>query len=245
MCNDGTNESMRESAFKIFASSPNLIMDLQTGGVLQVLRAGLTDPSPSVRFAALEAGVAYLSQADQNQLNQATYEGFMGPMLETISLGGKFIQALLPLPGTHPSLFADHLGALLRFLPGLILPKMDSGPTPTAGRPFPFSTGTNNGSAPTTPPAVSSDGENDGEEEEETRQLALEFMITLSEAKPSMVKKVDGWVNVVVRACLEGMSEFEEEEGWEDEDVRTICSRRSPFHLYVIAAFKWLHILAQ
>jgi hypothetical protein len=34
------------------------------------------------------------------------------------------------------------------------------------------------------------------------RLSALEFMISLSEAKPAMVKKVEGWVGVVVRACL-------------------------------------------
>lgn len=34
----------RESAFRVFAGSPNLIMDLQTENVLDVLRKGLEDP---------------------------------------------------------------------------------------------------------------------------------------------------------------------------------------------------------
>lgn len=38
-------------------------------------------------------------------------------------------------------------------------------------------------------------------------------MISLSEAKPTMVRKVPGWVEVVVRACLEAMGEFDDGEG--------------------------------
>ena len=34
----------RESAFRVFAGSPNLIMDLQTENVLAVLQKGLQDP---------------------------------------------------------------------------------------------------------------------------------------------------------------------------------------------------------
>jgi hypothetical protein len=48
------------------------------------------------------------------------------------------------LPSRHlctinPTLFAPHLPRLLTFLPGLILPLVDCGPTPTVGRPFPGS----------------------------------------------------------------------------------------------------------
>jgi hypothetical protein len=55
-------------------------------------------------------------------------------------------------------------------------------------------------------------------------------MLSLSEAKPSMVKKVPGWVEIMVRACLEAMGEFDEEEGsgsgleaWLADDVSTQC----------------------
>ena len=66
----------------------------------------------------------------------------------------------------------------------------------------------------------------DDEEEDEKRALrlaALEFMVSLSEAKPSMAKKVTNWVEIIVRACLEGMGEFDEDESlesWLQEDVR-------------------------
>ena len=45
------------------------------------------------------------------------------------------------------------------------------------------------------------------------RRAALELLISLSEARPSMVKKCNGWVNGVVRCCLEGMAEIRDEGG--------------------------------
>jgi hypothetical protein len=57
------------------------------------------------------------------------------------------------------------------------------------------------------------------------RLSALEFMINLSEARPNIVCKVSGWTEIIiiVRVCLEDMSEFDEEtsglEGWLKEDV--------------------------
>jgi hypothetical protein len=55
---------------------------------------------------------------------------------------------------------------------------------------------------------------------------ALEFVISLSEAKLSMVKEREGWESVVVRECLEGMGEFPDDiaalESWLDVEVRHI-----------------------
>lgn len=85
------------------------------------------------------------------------------------------------------------------------------------------------GSARTTPTSASFDGaapverDLDADERQTLRLAALEFMVSLSEARAGMVKRVDGWVGIMVRACLEGMGEFEEGdglEGWLDEDVR-------------------------
>ena len=45
-------------------------------------------------------------------------------------------------------------------------------------------------------------------EKEDVRKATLEFMISLSEAKPAMVRKVDGWTAAIVRGCLEGTGEF-------------------------------------
>jgi len=49
-------------------------------------------------------------------------------------------------------------------------------------------------------------------------------MISLSEARQNMVRKVSGWTEIIVRACLEGMGEFDDEETsglevWLKEDV--------------------------
>jgi importin-5 len=54
-------------------------------------------------------------------------------------------------------------------------------------------------------------------------------MLSLSEAKASMVKKLPGWIEIMVRACLEAMGEFEEDEGsgsgleaWLADDVNVL-----------------------
>jgi hypothetical protein len=68
------------------------------------------------------------------------------------------------------------------------------------------------------------------------RLTALEFMVSLSEARPSMVRRVDGWVNTSIRACLEGMAEFDEEddlEMWLKEDVSALL-RPVSFYLIVL-----------
>jgi hypothetical protein len=65
--------------------------------------------------------------------------------------------------------------------------------------------------------------EEGGAEREEVRRAALEFMVSLSEARPGMVKRAPGWVGAVVRGCLEGMGEFEDDEDsleiWLEADV--------------------------
>ncbi|KAM6503013.1 Armadillo-type fold [Amanita muscaria] len=262
---------LRESAFRVFAGSPNLVVDLQTEAVLNVFQRGLQDPySIEVRHAAILASVAYLTAADTQQLSQST--ALLSSMLETLpalaqhtghihpssvpppapsptlspnsdtsyySHLSTFLTTLTPLCSSHPYLFQPHLPALLSFLPALILPTVDAGPTPTVGRPFPSSSSSatsENGrqsvfvfppsaapSSTTTlsPPPPDRDIGNEEEDERSTLRLsALEFMISLSEAKPGMVKKVPGWTDVIVRACLEGMSELEDDglDDWLSED---------------------------
>ena len=51
----------------------------------------------------------------------------------------------IPFCTSHPNLFSPHLASLLTFLPALILPPVDCGPTPTLGRPFPGNGGISNG----------------------------------------------------------------------------------------------------
>lgn len=137
----------------------------------------------------------------------------------------------------------------------------DPGPTPTVARPNPIGGGGGGGGGGSSfvfpPPGANADpkgkrvdksgnGVNNGddddsgggggetgveEEQEEVRKAALEFMISLSEAKPGMVRRVDGWTGVVVRSCLEGMSEIPEEETeiWLEADVSLPTLHPSPF----------------
>ena len=82
-------------------------------------------------------------------------------------------------------------------------------------------------STPSTDEGVSSspiEDEDDKDERSTLRLSALEFMVKLSEARPNMVHKVTGWTEVIVRACLEGMGELDEDEtsgleAWLREDV--------------------------
>jgi hypothetical protein len=59
-------------------------------------------------------------------------------------------------------------------------------------------------------------GEDDYTNEEEIRMLrlcALEFMISLSESMPNKVTKIEGWVEVAIQCCMEGMAGYNDEEG--------------------------------
>ena len=62
------------------------------------------------------------------------------------------------------------------------------------------------------------------EEAKEVCKATLEFMISLSEAKPAMVCRTDGWVSTIVRGCLGGIGELWDDEpaSWLDADVRVL-----------------------
>jgi len=68
--------------------------------------------------------------------------------------------------------------------------------------------------------------DNNNENEQSTLWLsALEFMVSLSEARLNMVRMVSRWTEAIVRACLEGMSKLDEDEmngleAWLGEDVK-------------------------
>jgi len=140
-----------------------------------------------------------------------------------------FLSDLTPLSTTHPILFAPHLQNLLSFLPSIVLPSPDCGPTPTVGKPFP-AVG-QQGAFILPPPTISPQDHHEVNDERSTLRLsALEFMVSLTEARPNMVRKLTGWTEIIVRACLEGMGEFEEEDNldaWLREDVRS----PSPFRI--------------
>lgn len=130
----------------------------------------------------------------------------------------KFLSTLTPLT-TCPDLFTPHLPALLSFVPTLLIPSADPGPTPTISKPYP----TEGAFSFDFPPAGTGKEKDEprDEEGEEIRKAALEFMVSLSESKPSMVKQVEGWIPVIIKGCLEGMGEIEEDSTplWLEADV--------------------------
>ncbi|KNZ79775.1 Importin subunit beta-3 [Termitomyces sp. J132] len=207
--------------------------------------------SIEVRTAALRASVAYLESADAQQLARASgllapMLSTLASLSSALSLSSSqpkstptnyhhlsvFLSILTPLCATHPALFLPHLNGLMHLLSPLILPIVDCGPTPTIRRPFPPRAGSSPfpptaGTTPTTftfPPGPAATDIDDTEEHDLRQTLrlsALEFMLTLSEARPGMVRRVQGWVDVVVKACLEGMGELDEDgegAGWESDD---------------------------
>jgi len=174
-----------------------------------------------VRLAALGAAVEYLSNCDEHQ--QAQTLSLMYPILNTLpsvphNQIAKFLSTLTPLT-TCPDLFAPHLPALLSFVPTLLLPSADPGPTPTISKPYP----TEGAFSFDFPPASTGKAKEElrDEEGEAICKAALEFMVSLSESKPSMVKRVDGWIPIMIKGCLEGMGELEEDSTplWLEADV--------------------------
>jgi len=116
------------------------------------------------------------------------------------------------------------------------MPSADCGPTPTVAKPFPGAS-----SSFTFPPGIpdsriQDDNDESAEEEEKelVRKAALELMVSLSEAKPALAKRSEGWTLAMVRACLEGMGEFPEDglDAWLEADVRISLRIRkfAPIH---------------
>lgn len=57
---------------------------------------------------------------------------------------------------------------------------------------------------------------------EDTRYAALELLISLTESLPKAVQGFQEWTPCVVRCCLEGMADIDDDEeaDWLDRDVR-------------------------
>lgn len=230
----GADAVSRESAWRVVERCTVLSGEIP----LEVFVRGLADTSVEVRLAAVKASASFLSasSSSSSSANSGTAT-LMARALSTLpnaphSHLTRFLNALTPLASSHPSLFAPHLQDLLRFLPALIFNKKeyDAGPTPTVSRPFPSGSSSQGQGAFQFPPVQATEededeGEGDEEEDELTqiRLAALELMVSLSEAKPGMVRRVDGWVASLVRACLEGMGELVDTEAeldaWVDAEV--------------------------
>lgn len=233
----GADAVSRESAWRVVERCTVLSGEIP----LEVFVRGLADTSVEVRLAAVKASASFLSASSSSSSAAAAANSgtatLMARALSTLpnaphSHLTRFLNALTPLASSHPSLFAPHLQDLLRFLPALIFNKKeyDAGPTPTVSRPFPSGSSAQGQGAFQFPPVQAAEedeeeGEGDEEEDELTqiRLAALELMVSLSEAKPGMVRRVDGWVASLVRACLEGMGELVDTESeldaWVDAEV--------------------------
>lgn len=234
----GADAVSRESAWRVVERCTVLSGEIP----LEVFVRGLADTSVEVRLAAVKASASFLSASSSSSSAAAAAANsgtatLMARALSTLpnaphSHLTRFLNALTPLASSHPSLFAPHLQDLLRFLPALIFNKKeyDAGPTPTVSRPFPSGSSAQGQGAFQFPPVQAAEedeeeGEGDEEEDELTqiRLAALELMVSLSEAKPGMVRRVDGWVASLVRACLEGMGELVDTESeldaWVDAEV--------------------------
>ena len=167
--------------------------------------------------------MSFFSACDLAQQSQAL--ALMYPMLNTLPALPRaqqppFLSVLTELASSSPHLFRPHIPALLSFLPSLLLPAVDAGPTPTISRPNPGG-GSSFAFPPERPSPENGDEKGPTGEEDEVRKGALEFMTTLSETKPSMLRGVEAWVNIVVRGCLEGMGEIPEDDTdtWLQADV--------------------------
>ncbi|THH09772.1 hypothetical protein EW145_g1787 [Phellinidium pouzarii] len=217
----GGSSNARECAYRILERCHVLLADVPA----EVLARGLTDSTVEVRLSALKATVASLSLSSPSSPS-TTHATLLGRALATLpaapsSYTTRFITSITPLASTHPTLFGPHLPDLLRVIPPLILAKKeyDAGPTPTVARPFP-----GGGSVFQFPPPVKNESreEDDDDEGNERRHSALELMVTLSEARPSLVRRVDGWLHSLVRACLDGVAELSDDDAslqaWLDAD---------------------------
>jgi hypothetical protein len=171
----------------------------------------------------------------------------------------RFVNILTGLATGHPVLFGPHLSDLLSFFSPLILPTPTD---PTTARPSnEIETPTAGGTGAFTFPPVAAKQASNGhtfphrrtpssssqsqsgseddddeprisEEKDEARKATLEFMVSLSEARPGMIRRGGGggargaelglaWIRAIVRGCLEGMAEIGGKlRIWETAEVR-------------------------
>ncbi|KAJ3561145.1 hypothetical protein NP233_g10377 [Leucocoprinus birnbaumii] len=97
-----TAAALRESAFRVFAGRPNLVLDLQTEAVLGVFQRELQDTECT----------SLARSPSPNPSSKAVYEQLI-----------EFLTTITPLGSSHPNLFSPHLQAVLSFLPQLTLLK--------------------------------------------------------------------------------------------------------------------------
>ncbi|QRW07401.1 importin subunit beta-3 [Ceratobasidium sp. AG-Ba] len=184
----------RESAFRIFTNVPHLLWDQNPQQVVAALENALkTSETISVRHAALRACAVYLSSNDPALQSQTV--GLVLPMLMALNEFSprdqiKALETLTSLASDFrtAALFRSHIGTLTRCMEPFLNeqppnPTVDAGATPTLANPglpqFVW------------PPAGTQSSSSKEEEEEaliDRRFAALEFMVSLTEARPGMFR---------------------------------------------------------
>lgn len=177
-----------------------------------------------VRFSALRASTEWLIDSFPPSLaHSASLIFAILDMLPSIpvSLLPKLLAKLTVVAEKCPALFEPHLQPLLTFLPPLLLSGEDVS-TPTGAEPS--SAGQSFNFPPESSPNMREANSTD-EGTEATRKAALEFMVTLTEAKAEMLIKAEGWVEASITACLERMCELRDESlnVWLETEV-SVCN---------------------
>ncbi|KAI9310005.1 armadillo-type protein, partial [Dichotomocladium elegans] len=126
-CSQAPSALHRETAFRIFASVPDLISDQHTETLKAVFLTSLTDTeSQAVRLEAMKAAAAYIVQAEAE--TQKSLGSLMPNMLETLGpvIAGRDDQTLvdglvvlIELADTAPRLFKPVLHHLLNVMVGI------------------------------------------------------------------------------------------------------------------------------
>ena len=181
----------RKTAFTIFTGCPSMLIKQQDQNMVKsMFIGGLQDPNPEVHFEALRAAVFYLCVAKKDIRNA---------MADLIPLIFQVIPPSL-VDGVRETEAVDAFGSIIEL--ALLHPKMFSGVLSQAVD------------------YLVSQMKNTGLEDGNsflitaTRQICLEFLISLTESSPGMMRKCPQFATSVVPVCLEWMTELEDSSEW-------------------------------
>ncbi|KAM0755210.1 ARM repeat-containing protein [Meredithblackwellia eburnea MCA 4105] len=191
---------LREAVFRIY-SETFLLEGEEPATVIAGLSAGLKDPSPGVRTAALKAATNVITMAETDKIDQLA--PLVVPMLEILPplaaerQEQRLTDALLTFinlastPKVPSRIFKPHMSSILTFVFSILLPS-------------PFNTSPNYSENPF---------------DETVRNPALEFLISIAETAPSMTKSFAEFPRKVVPVLLSLMTEREEDASWYESQV--------------------------
>ncbi|CAG8478858.1 3893_t:CDS:10 [Diversispora eburnea] len=179
----------REAALRIFSAVPNIITDQPINIVKQVFSANLQDANnPAIRTASLKAAVAFMLMLETDQQSRISFSELMPQMLSVLS----------PLVAQRDEDgLVDGIMVFIELgenIPRLFKPVL---------------------------PSVMSFAINIMKDEtfaDGTRQTALELLLTLSEASPSMMRKTQDFCAQIIPISLKMMTELDNSEEWYTTD---------------------------